>query len=213
LPEEKDFIEKVFGCQALSRYATHESGVLAQQCKQGLFHINTSGYHVEILAIDKDQPVKPGETGRVVVTDLFSHSLPLIRYDTGDLAVLAERCNCQLQTPVLKNIGRIVERIFDTQGNPIHHQVIRITVKNVEDIFNSIIQYQLIQKDRSRYLIKLVLLAPVPDENIIRELLWETLGPDAEIEIEYTDSIPPLKSGKRPFIINEYSGNNKTHHF
>jgi len=207
-PEEKILLEKVFGCLVLSRYSTLESGVLAHQCQKGSFHVNTSSYYVEILSIDRDQPVRPGETGRVIVTDLYSQALPLIRYDTGDLAIVAEKCSCQEKTLILSHIeGRIVEKIYDTIGNKVYHLAILIAMRKIEDILRCIIQFQFIQKQPSRYLIKLVVLSPVQDEEIIRDGFRQLLGVDAEIEIEYPDSIPPLKSGKRPHIINELAFN------
>jgi len=205
-PEERVLFEEVFGCPVLSRYSTLESGVLAHQCPKDFFHVNTSSYLVEILAIDSDEPVQPGENGRVIVTDFFSHALPLIRYDTGDLAMVAEKCSCHLKTPVLSYIeGRIVEKIYNTKGKNVHPFAIRVRMRKIEDQLKCIIQFQFIQKEQTRYLIKLVVLSPVQDEGIILDGFRQLLGEDAEIEIEYLESIPPLKSGKRPFIFNEYS--------
>ena len=74
----------------MSRYGTEEFGTIAVERPKDQKHVlNLSSVIVEILAIDKDVPVEPGQMGRIVVTDLFSHAMPLIRYETGDLAVLA----------------------------------------------------------------------------------------------------------------------------
>lgn len=203
--DEKILIEEAFGCKVFSRYATLETGVVAHQCSEGLFHINNSSYLVEILGIGKDEPVKTGQVGRVVITDTFSRAFPLIRYDTGDLALLGSECPCGVKTPVLERIeGRIVERIYDTRGKTIHPFAIRVTVRKIDAKIDSIMQFQFVQKGEKRYLIKIVPLKPIRDEEIIREGFKKLLGQDGEIEVEYLETIPPLKSGKRPFIFNEY---------
>ena len=39
--------------------------------------------------MDSDEPVEEGEVGRLVITDLFNYAFPMIRYDTGDLGIMA----------------------------------------------------------------------------------------------------------------------------
>src|SRR5690606_13183339 len=57
---------------------------------------------------------KPGQL-QIVVTDLFSHAMPLIRYEIGDLGILGSReCECGCSLPVLEELhGRIVEQVFN----------------------------------------------------------------------------------------------------
>ena len=43
---------------------------------------------VEVLG-DNDRPVSPGDQGRIVITNLFNHTLPILRYELGDYAVRA----------------------------------------------------------------------------------------------------------------------------
>src|SRR5690606_35186909 len=102
-----------------SRYSTEETGVLAHQCRTaGGHHLNTASYVFEFLKLDADIPAEPGEPARIVVTDLFSYGMPLIRYDIGDVGVLgADSCSCGCQLPVLLEIqGREVEQVYDVVG-------------------------------------------------------------------------------------------------
>lgn len=86
------------------------------KCKK--HHINVASYHIEILKEDSDEHVAPGEIGRVIVTDMYSHAMPLIRYDTGDLAYYSDQsCNCGLPTPILGSVeGRSLEMIIKPNG-------------------------------------------------------------------------------------------------
>jgi phenylacetate-CoA ligase len=193
--------EAVFGCHVLSRYASEELGVMAHEClSQRKHHVNTASYFVEILSLDSDTPAGPGEPGRVVVTDLFSHAMPLIRYDTGDVAVSGENCLCGLDLPVLESIeGRQIETIYATDGSRISPYAISCGMQNLEDV----VQYQFIQLAETAYLLKMVVLPGFYREGEIFERMKAILGRDAEIQMAYVQTIPPLPSGKRPYIRNE----------
>jgi len=198
-------IEEVFNCPVISRYSSEELGVIAHQCVSGgKYHLNFASYFIELLALNEDRPVERSEPGRVIVTDLFSHAMPLIRYDTGDLAVLDEGCSCGLETPVFKRIdGRQAELIYDTNGRALSPLVI---VTPIARTLKGIIQFQFIQKDLKYYIIRLAVYKSFPKDRVdlIKAKLLKVLGEDAEIGFEYVSAISPLPSGKRPYIINEY---------
>ena len=62
------------------------------------------------------QPALPGEVGDVVITDLDSFQVPLIRYRTGDRAVAVEGvCGCGRG---LRRIGQIEQRAATIQMMP-----------------------------------------------------------------------------------------------
>jgi phenylacetate-CoA ligase len=199
--EVRSLIESTFGCPVLSRYTTEELGVLAQECPQGRqHHLNQACYVIEVLDKTKDRPVEPGQPGRVVVTDLWSHAMPLIRYDLGDVAVLGERCTCGREGPVLTSIeGRIVETIYDAGGGTVSPFVINGAMRDIENV----IQYQFVQHEQGRYSMRIVAMPGFAQEELIRGRLLRILGSEAKLAFEYVDEIPPLRSGKRPYVINE----------
>ncbi|MFO7970730.1 MAG: hypothetical protein R6U40_03160 [Desulfobacterales bacterium] len=195
--------EKVFGCPVLSRYAALEFGVLAQECMEGKkHHLNNAGYFIELLSLTSDKPVKRGESGRIVVTDLHSFAMPLIRYDIGDLAVKTdETCCCGRKGPVFESIeGRLVENIHDEKGGKISY----VAVNDAMWSFDDIIKFQFIQKDKNNYLMKLQTKSNFSDEKKLRQRIQNILGNGIKLSVKYVDDIPPLQSGKRPYIINEY---------
>eukprot|EP01136_Pigoraptor_vietnamica_P033345 Opistho-1_new@96117 len=113
-----EFIKKVFNCEVTDRYSNEEVGLIAQQRNfGGVYYTNRYNVLVEILD-DQLKPVKTGEMGHVVVTDLEADLVPVVRYDTGDLAVACEYKDGQLIS--MKSIaGRTAERIFGPDGQPI----------------------------------------------------------------------------------------------
>jgi phenylacetate-CoA ligase len=197
-------IRQVFGCLVLGRYSAGELGVLAHECSHAdRYHLNIAGYDIEVLSLDSDRPVSLGELGRVVVTDPFSHAMPLIRYDTGDLAILGDACPCGLPGPTLQRLeGRIVEEIVGTDGQRISPFVIGNVVEDLED--GGIVQYQFVQQGSKSYKLRLCTLPSFHQKELVRRRLLDILGADAELELSYVEQIPPLPSGKRPYIVNEW---------
>jgi phenylacetate-CoA ligase len=200
--DERRAIEAVFGCPVINRYAAQEFGVLAQECPNGKLHLNVASYIFELLALDSDSPAALGQLGRVAITDLFSHAMPLIRYDIGDLAVLSpDLCPCGNSTPALAQLqGRLVETILDTRGQMLSPFVL---VNNLREV-NGVTQFRFMQKTADTYELMLVAAPGFKEEATIERLLRGYLGEDATIAINRLDQIPALRSGKRPFVINEY---------
>lgn len=198
----KNSIEEAFGCPVFNRYATMETGVLgfSDGIKENL-NINQASYVIEVLDFDSDRSVEEGEQGRIVVTDLFSYAMPLIRYDTGDTAKL-EVTDDIGAVKISYTQGRMVETIFRTDGSRISWAVIY----DAMEVANDILQYQFLQTDQKSYQLRLVVQSGYRTENeseLIRKLR-DVLGDDAMIDFSYNDSIPPLPSGKRPMIMNLY---------
>tara|TARA_R100001369_G_scaffold92823_1_gene140193 strand:- start:4356 stop:5672 length:1317 start_codon:yes stop_codon:yes gene_type:complete len=198
----QESMEKYFCIPVLSRYSNNENGILSQQLPhQGnYFHINWATYHIELLHPDKDIPVKHGELGRIVVTDLFNYSMPLIRYDTGDLGIMSDNNPYFNYAPAFTKIeGRKMDILYNTSGQPISS-----FLTNNMECFPEIKQFQLIQEDKTKYTIKLNIDEDFAHENKLRLKLKADLGDNAELHFDYVNEIPQLSSGKRKLTINNY---------
>lgn len=200
----KEKLEFYFSCEAVSRYSNMENGFIGQQVRKGAgeYSINMASYEIEILDLNKDIPAGIGEMGRIVVTDLFNYAMPLIRYDTGDVASLIYKQIDGVKLPFFNRIeGRKVDFITDTEGNLISPH----TVTNSMWKFPSIKQFQFIQNDRNRYV--LVINSEkndqIPDMEILKELK-KYVGRDANIKVEFVEEVPLLASGKRKKVVNNY---------
>lgn len=199
--EQRIAIESAFGGRCLSRYTAEEVGAIAAECpEEQRHHINEASYIVEVLDLEADEPAKAGELGRIVVTDLFSHAMPLIRYDIGDLGVLGTGCPCGRPTAVLERIeGRTIEAISDVKGQTLNPYFINPIMNGVPGV----LQYQFSQTGPESYELRLV-GKEVKELDRVRDELLEILGTDAHLQIANVDEIPPLPSGKRPYVINEW---------
>ncbi|WP_430468002.1 CoF synthetase [Winogradskyella ouciana] len=201
-PYTKETLGKHLDTQVLSRYSSEEVGMIAQQTLQSPnnFVINHASYHVEILNLDNDKPVKPGEFGRIVVTDLFNYAMPIIRYDTGDIAKLALN---EDGVEVLEQIeGRKMDVIHDSKGNIVSSFVVYTKFYNYYHLLK---QYQFIQQGEKEYEVKLNLQGENFEfEDELINSIKSDFGSDANVVITYVDEIPPLSSGKRRKVINNY---------
>ncbi len=201
----KKAIKKYFNVEAISRYSNSENGIIAQQLidsKSDYFEINWSSYHVEILDIHSDTPVKKGEMGRIVITDLFNYCMPLIRYDTGDVGILNDNPLGDKKPMVFTKIeGRKMDLFTDTKGRRVSSHIVHKILQ-----YDGIDQFQFVQEDAYNYTIKLKLFKEyvfLSSAKIIQEYK-DYLGQDAQITIEFVENIPRLSSGKRKLVLNKY---------
>lgn len=199
--QTREALKKYFNAPVLLRYSNMENGILSLQLSEVNNHlqINWASYFIEILHTDKDVPVKYGELGRVVVTDLFNYCMPFIRYDTGDLARMVNDTVLNCAPAFSKVEGRKMDTLYDTKGN-IQSSFIIFHLESYPEIK----QFQFIQEGEKHYALKLNLEDIFQHEKEILELFKGYLGDDAEIGITYENEIPQLASGKRRLIINNY---------
>lgn len=205
-PTQRKCISEAFGCKVHSRYGTEELGILGCEYDQESgFELNTCNYIVEVLKLTENVTVLPGELGRVVVTDLHSNAFPLIRYETGDLAVLGSFLDTDRGwAKHLKTLsGRIIQIIYATNGE----QLYPLYFENIIEQYNIFVQYQLIQETIKQYTLNLLPKADFDSvlfsSDDLTNHMRNWLGQDAEIKINLVKDIQMLPSGKRPSIINK----------
>lgn len=195
----KERMSHYFKVPTLSRYSNWENGIIAQQTNHSGsdFVINSGSFFVEILKPDEDTTVNNGETGRIVVTDLFNYAMPLIRYDTGDIGAI----NTFASPPVLTSIaGRKSDIIYNTKGEIVSSLIMGGIIK-----YPGIIQAQLIQTSATHYILKLNSIDNFNKKAHLIKELKSYLGEDAEITVEQVNEIPILQSGKRKVTVNNHS--------
>ncbi len=119
-------ITETFGVPVHQNYGLNEVGIVAGLCPAGRYHVNTEHCIVEILD-DGLRPCRPGSAGRLVVTALMNPAMPLIRYDTDDVATAVEGdCPCGRSLPGFENIvGRYSRIAFLPPGTLVYVEALR----------------------------------------------------------------------------------------
>jgi phenylacetate-CoA ligase len=119
-------VRATFGCETAQIYGCAEAGAIALQSPEdGALAVCEENVLVELLK-DDDQPVEPGQTGRVVLTSLHNYATPFIRYEIGDYATLAKGA-CPSGRPLarLERVeGRRRNALLDARGRRIWQSAI-----------------------------------------------------------------------------------------
>jgi len=204
---QRDKINQVFGDgKVYDHYGSREM-YMASECREHSgYHIHAEVILLEIVGLDGTWK-KPGEMGRVVLTDLSNHAFPFIRYEIGDVGVMSEekRCPCGVTLPKLAKVeGRISDVVV------LKDRV--LTSPNFTILFSDhegVDAYQVVQKTTEEIEIFVVKNSKFTQavEEYLKKSLQHLLGPATRFKINYPSSIQVPKSGKRRFVISEVSKN------
>lgn len=188
-PELKQRVKTITGCHVEDLYSSSEVGCISIECPDsGQHHIMSESIIVEILD-EADQPCRPGEIGRIVVTDLYNTASPLIRYDIGDLAEVGTSCTCGRHLPTLKQIlgrrrglfiRRDGSRFWPTAGQYAAAEIVKIR------------QWQIIQHTLDNIEYKLVTDEPLTQEQHqkLLDIFRAKLGFENIKIVEYRTQLP-----------------------
>lgn len=202
---QKSLLEKVFNCRVYNEYGCGEFGPVAFECEQGNMHINSENIYLEILQDGK--PVKPGEPGEIVLTELNNYAMPLIRYRMGDIGIISnDKCSCGRGLPILKKItGRALDFIVGSNGGKVHGEYFNYLMEEIQDKEKAIKQFQIVQKVKGEIEFHIVKDVNFSDKTLryIERQLSHILGDDMRIKYIYNDEIKRLPSGKLRLVVSE----------
>ncbi|OYN92308.1 hypothetical protein CGZ91_02030 [Parenemella sanctibonifatiensis] len=163
---------------------------------------STTSYHLEILD-DADTPVSPGESGRVVMTDLHNTAMPFIRYDTGDLArYFVDDKGVEHRDRITDIKGRRLDVLLaGSTERPIKLHALQVWGPTAK--IQELRQYQLRQHAIGRFTWILNAQPSTDVEERLRTILTDVVGPVEQCDFTYVDEVPVMASGKRQFFVNE----------
>jgi hypothetical protein len=189
-------IRRVFRAPVHQWYGSHEFNGFLGGTIPGSRRYVTNPFigHVEVLDTD-GMPVRAGEVGRLVVTDLNNRVMPFIRYDTGDLAIRSEDSIGAF--PVLEGIeGRSSEMIRLPDGRQISATTLGHALFGRQDLGQWIHAWQCVQTgERSLELRVHWADGPSPRDRVL-EAVRRLVGPRVHVRIQDVDSVETLPSGK-----------------
>jgi phenylacetate-coenzyme A ligase PaaK-like adenylate-forming protein len=109
---ERDRLQRDFGIEVIraASYGTNDAGPLGYQCEHcdhSVYHLLSQTQSLEILELEEDRPVTPGQPGRLVFTSLARETMAVERYDIGDMGrAIPEPCPCGRAAPRFELLGR-----------------------------------------------------------------------------------------------------------
>ena len=188
--DDKKLIEKRFNCTVFDLYGSFERVAAIASCEHGRYHILTDYSHVELL--------DGGDGSLEIVGTNFNNSLlPLIRYKTGDHAVLSDEksCPCGRIFPLVDHIeGRMGDYLIGEDGQRIH------ILNHIPKKIIGLISCQFVQKS----LTKIQVLAVVDNKLFTAEQkaqlianTKERVGNSIDVDVSIVSQLPKrTKNGK-----------------
>lgn len=129
IPATRKRIEEVWGARVYDHYGLSEVGPTAIEATDtpGNLIVLESHYIAEVIQPGSDQPVKPGDTGELVLTNLGRLGSPLVRYRTGDVVKPRRRVDGAL---LLEGgiLGRTDDMIY-LRGNNVYPAAIEAVIR------------------------------------------------------------------------------------
>jgi phenylacetate-CoA ligase len=198
LPHQRQAIQEAFNCPAVVEYGARDAGLVAHECPLGGMHINAERIVVEI---DEDKQFAVPGKGEIVITNLLSTAMPLIRYRTGDVGQLdSSECSCGRGLPMLRSVeGRRTDFLVTPSGRVLHALAIIYPIREAPGIM----EFQVVQDSVGEVVIRLVTDASFSD-SASATLLKKArlaLGDEVSVEIEKVPAIPRLSSGKFRYVV------------
>ncbi len=201
-------IKQAFGIEPINFYAASESIGMAAECDIGQgFHLFDDWHSFEI--VDENlKPVEPGEPGKLLLTNLYNYTQPLIRYRLDDEIILDDKpCECGCPFPLIKNIaGRQEEFLWFEKGDGTKEYIHPLVI--VEFVVPGLEKLQVVQTQRNKLLMKVIIHGNKEDIlSAIRKRMKEILkGKGLEdvvsFEVEVVKEIEnDAKTGKFKLII------------
>jgi phenylacetate-CoA ligase len=161
----RSFVERRFNVPVHQVYGMTEFGLVAVRCEAGRYHVHREHCLVEILD-ENGRPCAPGETGFIIVTGLQNFAMPLIRYNTGDLAeATGGKCPCNRTLPSFGEIiGRYGRIAHLPPGTMIPVLALREAIEGMPDnIRRGLREFQIHQYLDKRMELRLVSRSPLSD--------------------------------------------------
>ena len=200
LCDERRRLVSILGAKLYDFYGSNEIGSIAAECEESIgHHISSENVIVEIIGRD-GTPVPAGQVGSVVLTDLNNFTMPLIRYEIGDMSSLLEdECPCGRGLPLLGPVeGRITDVLVTPDGrfmclSTFYGRVLSNT--HVE-------QFQIHQSSLREITVRAILRPEwrTVEADYIQRVVGEIVGDEVKVKVEFPEMLEVRGSGKRCLV-------------
>jgi phenylacetate-CoA ligase len=204
VPTDLETMARAFRCPIVNHYSAYEMLHLAQSCPENpaLLHVDPTRAIVRVVR-DDGRDAAPGETGRLVLTDLGNWVMPFVNYDIGDRARRGPPCACGRGFPTLEAVeGRLGETIRTPGGLSISPTILGWFLTHVCHALPDLWEFQAVQTAPDAVTLLVVPTARFTSHTgrRLEAALAEFLGAGMSVAVETVDRIPSEPSGKRLII-------------
>jgi phenylacetate-coenzyme A ligase PaaK-like adenylate-forming protein len=199
-PALRERLERAFLVQPTDFYATTE-GVWGHECEHGSMHLFDDMCIVE--NVDDDlEPVAHGEVGsRLLVTNLFNRTQPLIRFEVTDLVAYdTEPCPCGRSLMRVSSLDGRAEDVLTVGGVTVHPLQFGIVTADPD-----VREFQVVQKgDALRLRVALRDGSAGAEERLgasLRERLAELGVSRPDVSVERVEALERSAGGKLQVVV------------
>jgi phenylacetate-CoA ligase len=196
---DRQLIRQSFGVPVYDSYGLREGGLVGHECSHCTMH--TTDEQLLLETVDPHTLAPTGGEGELVLTNLVSTVMPMIRYRTGDLATLSTAlCPCGRNLHSVKvSGGRVADFVVTSDGRWIPGYAFIYICRSV----HGIVKFQALQDRLGDICLLLVTDADFPSDGIeqVRRQVHARLQSDDHVAVQVVEDIPPAPSGKyRPVV-------------
>jgi len=198
----RSVINSAFDVDLFDVYVAEEAGCLAWECQEH------SGYHLNMDTVlmefvdEGGNRVTAGERGKVIITNLHSFAMPIIRFELGDFAIPTYgECKCGRPGYLIKSIEGRCDDCLKLDNNKMISP--RVVIPVIESI-PGVSAFQLVQERLNDVVAYVVKMKESQDTGIVEGVSSEfkrIFGNNISVRTEIVKDIPRDKSGKLRAVI------------
>jgi len=202
-PFMREKISQVFRCEVYNLYGSREVSDIAWELPgvKGLWAPPWANF-IEILD-ENGLAVPAGTEGNIVVTCLTNYAMPLIRYWIGDRGALLPDSETPAGVQMLSHVsGRTVDTFRRSDQTLVDGEYFTHLLYFRPWVW----KFQVVQKSYTQILYRLVSTNGKPPAEELEEIAARSrlaMGNKCEVEFEFCDELPALRSGKFRYTISQ----------
>ncbi len=193
-PAVRQVIEKSYGARVVDIYGSTEFKEVAWQCPVGRYHLNFESVYVETIRDDDG-------SSRLLLSSLCNRTMPLLRYDIGDLGDLEwGTCACGRSSPAIVRLqGRRVDALVLPSGRRVSQYVLEGYVEALPGLN----RYQIVERAGAELEVQYVAPADLPGPSMdrCRQQLAEHFKEPVRLTFIRVDQISRTPGGKHRVMV------------
>jgi phenylacetate-CoA ligase len=200
-PWQRELFETHFHGRVFAGYGHSERCLDAVECERHAGYAVSMEYGLlELIDPHREPVTQAGQTGRMVGTGFDTYAMPLIRYETDDLAVLApDRCSCGREGQILQEIkGRIGEFVVSQNGALVSLPAIYGAIHS--PVLAQVREYRFLQEREGELVILIVPATGISTGSLEQQLsseIYQRIDEgDLVVQFRFMENLPRTLSGK-----------------
>lgn len=201
-------ISELWDIELFSTYASTEMATAFTECEAHRGnHAQPELIFTEILD-EAGNPVKPGETGELVVTTLQVETMPLLRFATGDmLSFTEEPCQCGRNTLRLSPVIGRKKQMIKFKGTSLYPQHIIEVLNDFKGMTAFVIEVTINELGTDELVVKIPDFLPTEKVNLLKEHFKSKLQvtPGLEqVSLKVIENLRSPEGSRKPQVFIDY---------